>query len=338
MLIGRRANILRCLVQEYISTATPVSSQSLARNYGLGVSSATIRNELALLEEEDFIVQPHTSAGRIPTAKGYRYYVEVLLEERELTGDEQRLIRHQFYQVSKGIEDWIHLSAAILSRLLHNVAIVTLPQQPEPRLKIVNLISLRELSALLIVVFQNASYRQRPFDLDEMLSQEELSAVAARFTQIYEGLPSSSIRERKDTQSPTETKVKQVLLDVMDEEEEHTLGDLHYDGLSQILNQPEFAKSDRAKVLMELLEERNLLNSVLLQAPEDERLRVVIGNENPQSSMHDFSLVLSRYGQPEEASGIVGIVGPTRMAYGKTLSAVRFLSNTMSELLCELYK
>ncbi len=338
MLTERRSNILRNLIHEYILTAVPVSSGHISQNSGMRVSSATVRNELVQLEKDGYIEQPHTSAGRIPLAKGYRYYVEALIEDQELTPDEQCQIRHQFYQINQGIDGLVHLSATILSRMLHNVAIVTSPQVTEPVVKKINIISLKEFSVLLTVVFQDAGFRQQAVPLGESLSQEELNSISAKLGQYYEGLTRNEIRNRTDKLSLTEEQLSKALLDIMDSAGERVIEDPYYDGLSQIMRQPEFATSERAKILMELLEERALLSSILAMAPRDEKLRIIIGSENPESALHDFSIVLSRYGLPEQGSGIVGIVGPTRMAYGRTLPAVRYLSEVMSELLCELYE
>ena len=338
MLTERRGRILQSLIQGYIATATPVSSATIARNCGLGLSPATIRAEMAQLEEDGYIFQPHTSAGRVPSSLGYRCYVEVLLEAQELTQEEQRLIRHQFYQAGKGIDELMHLTATILSRMLHNVAIVTFPHLVEPQLKLVNLLSLREFSALLILVFQNASYRQQALTLEEAASQEDLSAIANKLTHIHGGKTASEIKASKDAISDVEQQVMRIVLELFDAESRELVEEPYFDGLSQIMNQPEFAKGENARVLMELIEERSLLKAILAQAIGNERLRVIIGSENPQSTMHEFSVVLSRYGLPERESGVIGVVGPTRMPYGRTFSAVRFLSGTMSELLQELHE
>ena len=338
MLTERRGNILRSLIQEYISTAMPVASGSIAGNYEAKVSSATVRNEMVQLEKEGYIVQPHTSAGRIPLAKGYRYYVEMLLEDQTLTSDEQRLIRHQFYQINKEIDDLVRLSATILSRMLHNVAIVTSPQVTAPRVRMINLLSLKEFSALLTVVFQDAGFKQQTVSLDGSFSQEELNNISAKITDYYEGLTAAEIRNKKCDLSSTEEQLVKALLEIVGGAAEQVIEGPYYDGLSQIIEQPEFATSERTRILMELLEERALLSSILALAPRDERLRIIIGSENPESALHDFSIVLSRYGLPEQGSGIVGVVGPTRMAYGRTLPAVRYLSEVMSELLYELYE
>ncbi|MFO8009494.1 MAG: heat-inducible transcriptional repressor HrcA [Dehalococcoidia bacterium] len=338
MLTERRRDILRHLIYEYVSTAVPVSSGAIAQDTNLAVSSATVRNELVQLEKEGYVIQPHTSAGRIPSAKGYRYYVETLLDEQDLTQEEQRLIRHQFCQVNKEIDELVHLSATVLSRMLHNVAVVTSPQIKAPRIRTINLVSLKEFSALLTVVFQDAGFRQQTVTLEESLTQEGLNSMAARLSGFYEGLSKDEIATRTDDLNPSEERVFKALIEILDLEEQRTMVDPYFDGVSQVLNQPEFARGERARMLIELLEERVLLSSILTQAPRDERLRVIIGSENPESALHDFSFVLSRYGLPEQASGVVGILGPTRMAYGRTLPAVRFLSEVMSELLYEMYE
>lgn len=336
MLTERRGRILRSLIQEYTSTANPVSSETVARHCGLGVSAATIRNEMAHLEEEGYVVQPHTSAGRIPSAKGYRYYVETLLEEWELARAEQESIRQQFDQARKEIEEWVHLTASVLSRMLRSVAIVTFPRVLEPRLKLVELISLREFLALLLLIFKDARLRQRTVSFDEVMSQEELNAISRRLTAACEGLTGTEIRSKAGF-TPAEGRVTETLLEVMEEEGGEGLGDSYFEGISRILGQPEFATTERAMLLMELLEERNLLRSILSQALGDESLRVFIGGETLQPVMHDFSVVMGQYGLPGQASGVIGVIGPTRMPYDRAFSAVRFLSGTMSQLLGELY-
>ncbi|MFA4835802.1 MAG: heat-inducible transcriptional repressor HrcA [Dehalococcoidia bacterium] len=338
MLTERRGRILHRLIQEYVSTAVPVSSEIIARSSGLKVSSATVRNEMAQLEEEGYIVQPHTSAGRIPSAKGYRYYVELLIEERELSPEDQRLILHQFYQAGKDVEEWIQLAAAILSRMLRNVAVVTLPRLVEPRLKLVELISLKELLALLLLVFEDASFRERKVSFEAVMSQEDLNVLSRRFTDTYAGLTCAEIKAMQNELSLSGGLVVKTLLEMMDEGSKWGAGETHFDGLSQILSQPEFISSERTQLLMELLEERRFLTSILSQAPGDEKLRVIIGEETPQSALRGFSVVLGRYGLPRKASGVIGVVGPTRMPYERAVSAVRFLSATMSERLNEAYK
>ncbi len=337
MLTERRAAVLWSLIEEYISTATPVPSQVIARNYGLGVSPATIRNEMAQLEEEGYIYQPHTSAGRVPSPKGYRYYVEALLREKDLTPEEQRTIRHQFHQVSRDIDELVRLSAAILSRMLSTVAIVTTPRLAEPRLRLLDLISLKEFSVLLLLVFQNASFRQQIISTLQDMSQEDLNTIARKLTALYSGLTGAEIEEREDVLTDFERQVSTTVLEMMAAEQRETASVPYLEGIAQLLGQPEFAKAERARLLMELLERKDTLNAMLAQAPENAELRVIIGSEEPSSAFQDLSVVLGRYGAPHRASGIVGVVGPMRMQYSKAFSTLRFLSDTMSEIIEQMY-
>jgi len=337
MLSERRGSILRSLIQEYTCTANPVSSESVARRCGLGVSAATIRNEMAHLEEEGYVVQPHTSAGRIPSAKGYRYYVEILLEEWELARSEQESIRRRFDQARKEIDDWVHLTASVLSQMLGSVAIVTFPRVIEPRLKLVELISLQEYMALLVLIFRNASLRQRTVSFDHSISQEELNIISRRLTDSCDGLTGAEIRSKGDKGTMAEGRVTETLLEVMEEEGGEGLGASHCEGLSRILSQPEFATTETLMLLMEVIEERNLLRSILSQALGGAKLQVFIGGEALAPVMNDFSIVMGQYGLPGQASGVIGVVGPTRMPYERAFSAVRFLSGTMSKLLDEMY-
>ena len=155
-LTDRRQRLLRFIIDEYVSTAQPVGSNALVEKYGLPVSAATIRNEMAALEDEGYIAQPHTSAGRVPTDLGYRYYVEALMREERVPDDLRQMIRHQFHQAARELEEWARLSAAILAGRLQNAAIVTTPRSPEPRLRWLELVSVHDYLALLVVVLEEA--------------------------------------------------------------------------------------------------------------------------------------------------------------------------------------
>jgi len=338
MLTERRRNILYDLIQEYVSTAVPVSSGKIAHNYETKISPATVRNELVQLEMDGYVFQPHTSAGRIPSPKAYRYYIETLLENQSLSQDEQLRIRHQFYQINKEIDDLIHLSATILARMLHNVAVVTSPHVTDAKVKTLHLLSLQDFMVLMTVVFQDAGFKQQSVSLDEAHSQETLNSLSNKLTQTYQGMSASDIRSKMEQTTETEVRLVKTLLDILDSAGKRVIEDPHYDGLAQIMTQPEFSEGEKARVLMNLLEERAMLSSILAQAPTDEKLRIIIGSENPESTLHDFSIVLSRYGIPDQGSGVVGVVGPTRMAYDRALPVVRYLSEIMSELMYELYR
>ena len=336
MLTQRRERILKIVVGEYISTGLPVSSEAVARK-GLGVSSATIRNEMMELEEDGYLTQPHTSAGRIPEDKGYRCYIESMMGGVQLSLVEQRLIRHQFHQVEGEIEEWIRLAAAILSRAVRNVAIVTLPKPYESRLKHLELISLQEFLALLVLVLREAKLKQQVLTLEEAVTQEELSAAARRLTSACGGLSGSEIATKGLGLSRLEEQVTRTVVHIMQAEEEEAYEDPWVDGLRHMLSQPEFASSSRLAAIVEFFEERNLLKSLLPQVLTGEGVRVVIGRENKQDVMRDCSVIITRYGIPGEVGGAIGVMGPTRMQYSRAIPTVCFVSSVMSEMLGELY-
>jgi heat-inducible transcriptional repressor len=337
MLTKRRERILSIIIGEYISKGVPVSSDVVAKK-GMGVSPATIRNEMMDLEEEGYIVQPHTSAGRIPTEKGYRRYIGALMSYARLSPDEQFMIRHQFHQVERAVEEWTRLAAAILSGMVHNVALVTLPKPVEARLKHLELISLQEFLALLILVLKEAKLRQQMLTLGEAASQEELSASAQKLTSAYVGLTATQISTKGLKLSPLEDQVVRNLVQVMETEEGEEYEEPYIDGLRHMLRQPEFASSDRMAAIMEVFEQRSLLKAFLPRVLTREGVRVLIGRENKEDVMRDCSVVITRYGIPGEVGGAIGVMGPTRMQYERAIPTVRFLSTVMSELVSELYE
>jgi heat-inducible transcriptional repressor len=336
MLTQRRSNILRIIVGEYISTGLPVSSHTVARR-GVGVSPATIRNEMVELEEEGYLCQPHTSAGRIPSDEGYRHYIESIMGDVQLSLTEQRLIRHQFHQVESEVEEWIRLAAAILSRTVRNVAIVTLPKPCKSRLKHLDLVSLQEFLVLLVLVLREAKLKQQVLALEEAVSQEELSVSARRLSSACAGLTCSEIYSKDLGLSPLEEQVVGAVVQIMQAEEGEAYEEPCVDGLHHMLSQPEFASRSTLAAIVELLEQKSLLKSLLPQVLTGEGVRVVIGRENKQDVMRDCSMVITRYGIPGEIGGAVGVMGPTRMPYNRAIPTVCFLSSVMSEMVGELY-
>jgi heat-inducible transcriptional repressor len=289
------------------------------------------------LEEEGYLTQPHTSAGRIPTDEGYRHYIDSLMGDIQLTLVEQRLIRHQFHQVEGEIEEWTRLAAAILSRMVQSVAIVTLPKPSESRFKHMELVSLQEFLALLVLVLEEAKIRQQMLTLEQAASQEELSATAGRLTTAYNGLSGVEIAQKGMNLSSLEEQVMKTAVHIMHTEEEEAYEEPCVDGLRHILTEPEFAASNRLPYIVELCEQKSLLKSLLPQVLTGEGVRVVIGRENKQDAMQDYSVIISRYGIPGKVGGALGVMGPTRMQYNRAIPTVFFLSALMSEMVNELY-
>ncbi len=342
----RKQQILRALVEEYIHTAIPVASETLVRKYGLRLSSATVRNELVGLEEASLIHQPHTSAGRVPTDLGYRYFVEHLMEESALSLDEQRLIRHQFYQVQDQLDQWVRLTASVMARLLHSAAVMTQPRSNEGRLKHFEVLSVTDLSAYMVLVLTDGTVKQQRLLLETPIRQEEFSAVAARLNQLFQEKQANEIDAllRSQEWSPVERLICTTILRIL-EQHGDMLSDVFYrEGVINILEQPEYSRmgpeverNERVRKVMEVLEENRFLPALASQLPSSDGVQVIIGGENQWDEMRDVSLVVARYGQEGKVGGLLGVIGPTRMQYGRAIAVVRYMANVMNELLAELY-
>lgn len=336
MLSPRSETILRSIVSHYITTAVPVASQNIMSEGELGVSSATIRNEMARLEHEGYIIRPHPSAGSVPSDKGYRYYVESL-SNIKLPMGEQRLISHLFHQVEKQLEEWLRLAATLMAQLVQNLAIVTMPKTSSCRFKYLELVALQDSLALIVLILQGARLRQQLMTFDQTIYQPELSAIANKLNAEYSGLTRAQLLAQDTELSPTEKLVTESLLKTMQDEDEQNSEEPYLDGLHFMLNQPEFSSNRPVLALMELVEQRKLVRTILPPEEPGQRVQVVIGRENKAEAIRDYSVVISHYGPPEEVMGTVGVIGPIRMPYARTISTVDYLSSVLSELVAELY-
>jgi heat-inducible transcriptional repressor len=336
MLSVRSGIILNSIVRQYIERAVPVPSQIIADDAGLKVSPATIRNEMANLEHEGYLVRPHTSAGCIPSDKGYRYYVESI-KDTVLPNEEQRLISHTFHQVEKEVETWISLTASLLARLVQNVAVVTLPKSADCKLKHMEIIALQDSRALAVVVFHGAKVKQQIITFDRNVSQAALANLCDRLNSAYCGLKAKQIKNNKLELSALEKQVTNFLVEIMQTEDSHDYEEPYLEGWHFILNQPEFAQSGQMRALMDLVEQRSLLKVIVPARFNRQGVHVIIGNENKEEAIRNCSVVICQYGIPEEATGTIGVVGPTRMPYSRTIPTVYYLSSVLSGLVAGLY-
>ncbi|MEA3377048.1 MAG: heat-inducible transcriptional repressor HrcA [Chloroflexota bacterium] len=338
-LTARQRTILGLTVREYVKTASPVSSRALVERYGLPVSSATVRNELAYLEETGHLTHPHTSAGRVPTHEGYRYFVERLLGEVELPLRERLTIVHQFHQARQNLEQWMPLAASMLARTAQGAALVTAPRSERARYKHLQLIATEGLGVLLVLVLHGGMVKQRMLTLAEPSTQRELAEASDRLNQVCSGLTGPEI-EVQVTQLPRlEGEVATLVSDIMDRVDTQWSGTIYSDGLSEMLQQPEFSEAERAQELVQVMEERSFLRMVIEQAlgPEVGHVRVLVGGEGEWDQLRACSLVLTRYGVTDFTTGALGVVGPTRMSYGRAISAVRFVGGLLSDLVQDVY-
>jgi heat-inducible transcriptional repressor len=337
-LTERQKFILALVIHEYIRSAAPVASKSLVSQYRLAFSSATVRNEMAALTDMGYLRQPHTSAGRIPTEDGYRYFVGRLMHETELPDPTQRTISHQFYQTRHDVDEWMRLAASVLAYQSRAASLVTAPHVEQARLKHLELIATRGRQVLMVIVMLGGEIHQRLLLLDEPVSQEQLSQVAEQVTNMYQGKDVESIRVASSQLQGLEKDITNWLLTEMTQTETLASGEIYLDGLTNVLAEPEFSGSDDARRALRLLEERSLLQDLLARTILNSGvggIQVLIGGEGTWDELRQCSIVLARYGAPGLATGTLGVLGPMRMSYGRTISTVRFLANLLTDMVTE---
>jgi heat-inducible transcriptional repressor len=340
----RSQAILRAVIEEYIASATPVGSQTLVERYHLGVSSATVRNILAELELAGLLTHPHTSAGRIPTDTGYRWYVSAIVDSVPLPPVEQLMIRHQFGQVEDASEHWFRLAASTLASVTRAAGIATPAKAHSAKVRRVDLVALQDRLASLIVVMREGTIKQVLCNLDEAVSPERLAAVAGRLDDLLADRTAVGIDRALSAIDPADPDAPLLLIlgervgRIMREYDGAAVEQLFSDGLLNVMEEPEFAEGDKLRRVFTALENRVYLTDLLSRvAAGPGQVQVFIGHENPPEEMAEVSLVLAPYGRPGRAVGVVGVLGPTRLAYPHAIGTVRFVSGLMNELVEHLY-
>lgn len=332
----RQQKILKLIVQEYVASGRPVGSKTLTERYDVGVSPATIRNEMAELEQLGLLQQLHTSGGRVPTDQGYRYFVHHLMGAPELPSGDQIMIRHQFRQVEVQLDQWIDFAAAVLAETAGTVSIVTAPRMVVARLRHFELISLQPQLALLILVTQESAVRQMMIHLPSVHDQAQLSRLADSLVDSVRGLSSDEIEDRLTGASDTARHVLEHVVTGLRGLDSVDRTQIRHSGIENILGEPEFAGADAHSVL-ELLRGGTLLSAVLPALTSGEEVQVFIGDENPADALRRFGVVMASYGIDGEVTGILGVLGPTRMPYWRSISSVRYMARLMSDLMEDLY-
>ncbi len=337
-LTERQRAILRLIVQEYVASGRPVGSKALVERYGVAFSPATIRNEMAGLEDAGYLMSPHTSGGRIPTDKGYRYFVHQLMGDVVLPPSDQIMIRHQFRQVELRLEQWMELAAATLAGVAGNVSVVTAPRLPTARVRHVELIALQPRLGLLILVTAEGSVRQVMVHWPEDTEQEVLSPLADALAFDLRGLSADEVAGRAEGADGLARFVLDQVADALRGLDAAERTEVRHSGLEHMLSQPEFSgAAGDAQALLGLLRGNAFLTSVLPSLEAGQDVQVFIGDENPAADLRRFGVVVSTYGVDGEVTGVLGVVGPTRMAYGRSISSVRYMARLMSDLMSDLY-
>jgi len=334
-LSDRQKVILSLVIHEYSRSAQPVGSKTLVEHYHLDFSPATIRNELSALDEMGYLRQPHTSAGRVPTEEGYRFFVGRLLQDTELPDTTQETISHQFFQMRSDVDQWARLAASILAIQSRSASLVTAPHPEAARLKHIELVATRGRQVLMVVVLLGGEVRQRFLTLSEPVSQEQLSQAAHALTSQLTGRGADALRALQPDLDALQLEVAPFLMEELMAADALGAGEVYFDGLTNMLSAPEFAGSEDARRALRLLEEKPILQDLLsrtLATADIGGVQVLIGGEGDVEELSNFSLVLSRYGAAGLATGTLGVLGSMRMQYGRTIPLVRYLSRLMSEM------
>ncbi|MCD6301931.1 MAG: heat-inducible transcription repressor HrcA [Anaerolineae bacterium] len=341
ILTPRQRDILKIVVERYIDTAAPVGSSSVQSAGSLGMSTATIRNELVALENAGYLTQPYTSAGRVPTAQGYRYYVEHLIERTDLPVPEQRMIQHQFHQLRLDMDQWARLTAAVLAHTARAASLVTPPHATNARFRHLELISINDATCLMILVLQDGSIHQEMLMLSDVIDQDELSKISSRLNSLLFGM---TLREIQASTHPELTALRGIAASVLDRvlpvmrgAERRATHEIYRDGLLQVLGEPEFVDVEKREQILRLFEQQRLLDAILTRMLGASGIQIIIGSEGAYGGFEDLSMILSPYGLRGKASGVLGVLGPTRMAYGRGISAVRYVTALMDQLIQDVF-
>jgi heat-inducible transcriptional repressor len=332
----RRFEVLRAIVADFVATQEPVGSKALVERHNLGVSSATVRNDMAVLEEDGYITQPHTSAGRIPTDKGYRRFVDRLSEIKPLSAAERRAIQ-SFLAGALDLDDVLRRSVRLLAQLTRQVAVVQYPTLTRSTVRHIEVVSLTPARLMLVLITDSGRVDQRVVDLGDVIGEEAVAGIRAMFNATVAGhrlTEASALVAELPEQAPSELRevvgtLAAVLIDTLVEhpEERLVLG-----GTANLTrNAADFPGSLRQ--VLEALEEQVVVLKLLASAARPGTVRVSIGEENEAEEMRSTSVVSIGYGRGETLLGGMGVVGPTRMDYPGTMAAVHAVARYVGEIL-----
>jgi heat-inducible transcriptional repressor len=340
MLGERDRKILGALVEEFVETAEPIGSRSLTKRYRLDVSPATVRNVMADLEETGYLAQPHTSAGRVPTDKGYRYYVDHLMSAEPLPAGERRQLRRTITRAEiTDLEDLLESTSQALSTVAKQVGVVVAPRFESSVFRHIDFVLLKEGHVLVVLVSQSGLVYHRPVEAPEIDSQAELDHMAGYLNTLLQDVPLCDVRERILSEMATEKALydrllgKALRLGNRVLEQAQPRGELFVGDTVALLDHPEFSDVSRMRGIFEAFQKKGLLLKILDRAAEAVGIVAVIGHENPVRDLHECSVVSSTYGRGGQVLGTVGIIGPTRMRYPRIVGLVQYTARLLGERL-----
>lgn len=331
----RAREVLREIVMQYVSSGEPISSRSLAKGGKFDLSPASLRNAMADLEDLGYVYQPHTSAGRVPTDRGYRFFIDHLMKSRRLTQHERDVIDERVGGATE-LDDVMHEASSLLSKLSDQVGIAFLPTLHQFIVRSIDFILVSEKKILCVLVGSNGVVVNKMLDVSCSVTRDELDTISRYLTVNYAGSPLRKIQEELAALSGSEQsrhdqffqKTIQLGIDAVDDPPAEQ--ELFVEGTSSIFTKPEYANSDTLRRTIFALQEKHKLVEILSSCLDEDGVQIVIGSENHFTRNYNFALVASRYGSHETPSGIVAIIGPTRMEYGRIGPLVEYLGQVLS--------
>ena len=336
----RKIQILQAIINDYIETAEPVGSRTIAKKYNLGISSATIRNEMSDLEEMGFILQPHASAGRIPSDLGYRLYVDHLMQKKELGAEEAQYLQNVISANVGQIDYLLEETAKALSALTNYTTIISEPVSRRARIKQIRLLPLDASSVLLVIATEDNFIKNHVIQMGIAPQENEIFEMGLHLNQVLHGYSTEDIDANVIQRLKTELYAYQEILPHILTAIEKTMCaaekvQVHLSGTNNILACPEFSDIQKAKSLFQTLEEKDVLVT-LLEGSRTNDLQVLIGSENTVQSMKDCSVITATYKMSDDTRGTIGIVGPTRMDYSQVISVLNGMVTSIEKVLKNL--
>lgn len=333
-LTARKGQILRIIVSHYVATAMPVPSSAVARSGGIAISSATVRNEMFALEEEGYILRPHTSAGGVPTEKGYRYFVDTLDPAAPVSGYEAATLQAELAGARPDFDAWAEAASSAIASLIGTLAFATAPRTASPTVKSIELLRLQELIVMLVVILQEASVHRELLTLGQPVSDSQLESARNRLSETMAGKRARDVEAALSTAAdPLDQQVMESTAGVLRKHEADMLGGPVFQGLSRLLEQRELStRPEQARNVVSAVEDPGLMPRLAALAPDAGRPTVLIGAEVPRVSLRDFSVIVCRYGVPDEAQGFVGLVAPTRMHYDRAVPLLGLAASSLASL------
>ncbi len=334
----RKQEILKAVVREFTVTAVPVGSQVLVSRHFLNLSSATVRNELSELADLGYLVQPHTSAGRIPTDRGYRYFVDFLMDLEAVPPQVESFIQGELRLAPADPQALLERVATTVAAVTQNAAIASLPHGPQARIKHVDLVSLEPAEVLVILLVEGNLIRQQVMTVSRPATQAELSRLANKLNRELVGKDRDGLELRLNRLARgLEQEVVARLSQTLEVFERGAETLVLHDGVRNLLRQPEFAEASRLHQVLEVLEETRYLATLLHELAGASDMQIVIGSENQTTQLRSCTVILTTYGPSRWIRGVLGVLGPTRMDYGQVVGRLQAVARSASQRMGEVY-